>query len=109
MIQDSVSLSPERDAGEADPDKHAQGRLIAQLDPAVLGNVSVELGASLGRGKLTMHRLANLARDEIIALDTPLNGMVELSLNGLPVARGELVAVGDQFGVRISEILVRKA
>lgn len=56
-----------------------------------------------------MHRLANLARDDIIALDTPLNGMVELSLNGLTVARGELVAVGDQFGVRISEILVRKA
>jgi flagellar motor switch protein FliN/FliY len=55
-----------------------------------------------------MHRLASLETGEVVALDTPLNGVVELSLNGKLVARGEIVAVGDKFGVRISEILTRK-
>jgi flagellar motor switch protein FliN/FliY len=89
-------------------DRREADRLIAMLDPEVLGNVGVELAATLGRGSLTMHRLASLETGEVVALDTPLNGVVELSLNGKLVARGEIVAVGDKFGVRISEILTRK-
>ncbi|MBU6267852.1 MAG: FliM/FliN family flagellar motor switch protein [Sphingomonadales bacterium] len=89
-------------------DAVASERLIAMLDPAVLGTVNVELTASLGRGTLTMHKLASLASGDVIALDTPLNGTVDLALNGTLVARGEIVAVGDQFGVRVTDILARK-
>ena len=94
-------------AGTSLGDSHAE-RLIAMLDPEVLGQVGVELAATLGRGTLTIQRLAGLAPGEVVTLDTPLNGMVELSLNGKPVACGELVAVGDQFGVRIADIFVRQ-
>lgn len=97
------------DHAASQQDSQEAARLIAMLDPEVLGNVEIELMATLGRGKLTMHELAGLTPNEVIALDTPLNGSVELSLNGKPVARGELVAVGDRFGVRIAELLVRKA
>ena len=92
-----------------EPDHTGPRRLIAMLDPEVLGNVSVELAATLGRGTVTMHRLASLATDDVVTLDTPLNGMIDLSLNGKLVARGEIVTVGDQFGVRVTEILARKA
>ncbi|MBL7358791.1 FliM/FliN family flagellar motor switch protein, partial [Escherichia coli] len=37
-------------------------------------------------------------------LDAQLNTPVELRLNGVAVARGELVAVGEKFGVRLTEI-----
>jgi len=111
--KDTPSLKPEA-VGAADtpndtPDETvASERLIAMLDPEVLGNVMVEVSATLGRGQLTMHRLASMVPGELVTLDTPLNGMVDLSLNATLVARGEIVAVGDQFGVRVTEILARK-
>ncbi len=40
----------------------------------------------------------------MVTLDAPLNQAVELRLNGTVIAHGELVAVGDKFGVRLSEI-----
>lgn len=83
--------------------------VLALLDPQMLGTIPVELTATLGQGRLTMQRLANLSPGEVVPLDTPLNGMVDLSLNGRPIARGEIVSVEDRFGVRITEILVRKA
>ena len=103
-----VLVEDEGDTGGAPLDDRQAERLIAMLDPEVLGHVGVELTATLGRGTLTMQRLAGLATGEVVTLDTPLNGTVELALNGKPVAHGELVAVGDQFGVRIVDILVRK-
>jgi flagellar motor switch protein FliN/FliY len=54
---------------------------------------------------MTVGELAALKADALIELDAPLNQPVELRLNGLPVARGELVAVGEKFGVRLIEII----
>ena len=84
------------------------GRLVELLDPEVLGEVTIELVASLGRGTMSLAALASLAEGATIELDTPLNGSVDLSLNDRLVARGELVSVGDRFGVRITEIFARK-
>lgn len=89
-------------------DGGAEGRLVGMLDAALLGDVDVELTALLGRGRMTLGQLASLKDGEVVPLDTAINGLVELSLNGRNVARGELVSVGDSFGVRITEILVVK-
>lgn len=88
--------------------EHEQ-RLIQLLDPEVLGDVTVELDALLGKGSLSLAQLAALKDGAVVGLDLPLNGQVELSLNGRIVARGELVAVGDNFGVRIAEVFARKS
>ncbi len=101
-------LASEQDLAPIEPNKLVSDRLIAMLDPEVLGLVSVELDATLGRGTLTMHQLASLESGQLVTLDTPLNGTVDLSLNGKLIARGEIVAVGDHFGIRVSEILARK-
>ena len=84
-------------------------KAIAALDPEVFGDVSIELSASLGIGAMTVARLVNLSAGDVVPLDTPLNGLIELSLNGRIVARGEIVAVDDRFGVRITEIVARKS
>ena len=81
---------------------------ISLLDPELLGDVVVELSATLGQGTLSLAELANLKDGTVIELDAPLNGHVDLSLNGRLVARGELVSVGDNFGVRITDVLARK-
>jgi flagellar motor switch protein FliN/FliY len=84
-------------AGQADEAPRVSTKLIQ--------NVPVQLEAFLGSVRMTVAELAALGPDSVVALDTPLNQSVEVRLNQLAVARGELVAVGDRFGVRISEIV----
>jgi flagellar motor switch protein FliN len=82
-------------------------RMNRMLDPAVLGSLTIDVVAQLGRGTMTIDELAHLGAGEVVQLDTPLNGVIDLTLNGALVARGEIVAVDDQFGIRVTEILVR--
>lgn len=105
---------PSRDRGRHDvapkdavPKDSVPERMSRMLDPAVLGSLTIEVVAQLGRGTMTIDELARLGAGEVVRLDTPLNGTIDLTLNGALVARGEIVAVDDQFGVRITEILVR--
>ncbi|KRC78403.1 hypothetical protein ASE13_17325 [Sphingomonas sp. Root241] len=76
-----------------------------RVSTKLIQNVPVQLEAFLGGVRMTVTELAALGPDSIVTLDTPLNQSVEVRLNQLAVARGELVAVGDRFGVRISEIV----
>lgn len=73
------------------------------LDAEIFDDVEVQLVAQLGSGRLSVRALLDLQSGGVIDLDTPLDGEVELKLNGKTVARGEIVAVGDRFGIRITE------
>ena len=76
------------------------GRVSAKI----IENVGVELEALLGTARLTVAELAALQPGDAVTLDTVLNETVELRLGDALVARGELVAVGEKFGVRLTEI-----
>lgn len=74
----------------------------------LLREVQVALDVRLGRSILTVGELMVLKRGSVVTLDRSLADQVDLCLNGTLVARGELVAVGDKFGVRILEIASEK-
>lgn len=74
------------------------------INPKLIDAVEVALDGFLGSARMTVAELAALKEGSVVALDVPLNGVVELRLNGSAVARGELVAVGDRFAVRLTEI-----
>lgn len=76
-------------------------RVSAKLIEAV----GVELEAFLGGARMTVGALTALEAGAVISLDAALGRQVELRLNGVAVARGELVAVDDKFGVRLLEIV----
>lgn len=77
---------------------------VARINPKLIEKVGIELEALLGSARLTVGELTSLSAGAVVPLDTALNQSVELRLNDMVVARGEVVAVGDQFGVRLSEI-----
>jgi flagellar motor switch protein FliN/FliY len=81
----------------------AQGA-ATRINPALIDSVEVSLEAYLGEARLTVGELGALKPGSVLALDSGLDRAVELRLNGVSVARGELVAVGDRFGVRLTEI-----
>ncbi len=78
---------------------------IPKVSPKLIETVAVELDAVLGRAGMTVGDLTALKAGGVVPLDAPLNRQVELRLNGVAVARGELVAVDDRFGVRIEDIV----
>lgn len=82
-----------------DPD-HSPARVSARL----IETVTVDLEAFLGRADMTVGALTALEPGAVVPLDAPLNRQVELRLSGIAVAHGELVAVDDRFGVRLTAI-----
>ncbi|MDR3508029.1 MAG: FliM/FliN family flagellar motor switch protein [Caulobacteraceae bacterium] len=82
----------------------SSARPLVAIGSPVFKDVQVALQASLGEVSLTVEILLGLRVGSVLKLDTPLNALVDLHLNGAVVARGEIVAVDDNFGVRIVEV-----
>ncbi|MBX9813391.1 MAG: FliM/FliN family flagellar motor switch protein [Sphingomonas sp.] len=74
------------------------------VNPEIVGAIQVTLEALLGEARVTVAELTALKSGATLALTAPLNHPVELRLNGAVVARGELVAVGDHFAVRLTDV-----
>ncbi|HBZ46982.1 MAG TPA: hypothetical protein DEO93_06865 [Stenotrophomonas sp.] len=77
---------------------------IKDRDLSLLGHVKVSLVAEIGSAELSVDELFGLASDDVVKLDQSVDAVVTLLLNGRPVARGELVAVDDKLGVRITDL-----
>jgi flagellar motor switch protein FliN/FliY len=73
-------------------------------DISLIGHVEVSLAAQVGTVSLSVERLFALQAGEVICMNELLDAPVTLMLNGRPVARAELLAVEDHFGVRILEL-----
>lgn len=71
---------------------------------ALIDAVGVTVETYLGSASMTVAELNALQADGIVTLDAALNASVELRVNGVAIAHGELVAVGDKFGVRITSL-----
>lgn len=66
--------------------------------------VKVQLTVTLGTAEISMGRLFALTAGDVLSLDREADAPIDVRLNGKLVARGTLVAVGDKFGVRITEL-----
>lgn len=74
------------------------------LDSLVMRNVQVALRAKLGHVEMTVEDLLALKAGTVLKLDRALGEPVDLYLNDALVARGEIVAVDDNFGIRLTEV-----
>lgn len=86
---------------------HEQGPPLIAADSSLLKDVPVTLEARLGSVAMPVSELLDLRAGSVLNLDSRLNEPIELFLNNSLVARGEIVAVDDRFGVRIVEIAAR--
>ncbi len=81
------------------------GDPLIKRNLSLLGHVQVRLDVYLGSAEVDVQRLFALSKGDSLPLDTPLDAPVTLQLDGKPIARGHLLAVGDAFGFKIAEIL----
>jgi flagellar motor switch protein FliN/FliY len=104
-MTDIVATPLHLDHADAPTTVASSNEPLLKRDLGLLGHVNVPLQVSLGSAELSIDRLFGLRAGDTVALGTGLDEPVALRLDGKIVARGHLVAVGDHFGLRISEIL----
>lgn len=69
-------------------------------------DVPVTLTVELGRVNLTMGRLADLKPGDVVELSRHSRAPVELTSNGRLVARGELILIDTELGVRVTSVFL---
>jgi flagellar motor switch protein FliN/FliY len=70
-----------------------------------LSDVPMELSVEIGRTYMTVGETLGLRAGSIVTLERLAGEPVDLLVNGTPIARGEVVVVDEQFGLRVTEIL----
>jgi flagellar motor switch protein FliN len=70
-----------------------------------LNDVPMELSVEIGRTHMTVGETLELRPGSIVTLERLAGEPVDLLVNGTPIARGEVVVVEEQFGLRVTEIL----
>jgi flagellar motor switch protein FliN/FliY len=86
----------------ATPSSDASPFLRKQLD--LIRNVKVRVSVCLGEAEINVGKLFDLRAGELVPLDRRVNEPLDLFIDGKLVARGELVVIGDNLGLRVLEI-----
>jgi flagellar motor switch protein FliN/FliY len=81
-------------------------RITSELD--VILDIPLEVSVELGRMTMVVKDVIDLGTGSIVEVDKAAGDPVDVLVNGKLVARGEVVVIEDNFGVRITEILSPK-
>jgi flagellar motor switch protein FliN/FliY len=71
----------------------------------LLQDVDVKLTVEIGSAELTLRELLALGENSVIELDRQANELLDVFVNGTLIGRGEVVTVGERFGVRMTELV----
>ena len=71
----------------------------------LLQDVDVKLTVEIGSTNLTLRELLALGEASVIELDRQSNELLDVFVNGTLIGRGEVVTVGEKFGVRMTELV----
>lgn len=104
---------PEPEPQPLDP----QPALFPSLDPraaavsheqapiGLLANVEMEVAVHLGQARRSIRDILSMAPGAVIELDKLAGESVDILVNNKLVAKGEIVVIGENFGVRITELI----
>jgi flagellar motor switch protein FliN/FliY len=98
-----IELAP-LESEVADHHAHGGGGARDDADLARLHDVPVELTVEIGRTRMTIGETLNLGPGAIVSLNRLAGEPVDLLVNGTPIARGEVVVIDEEFGLRITDV-----
>ena len=71
----------------------------------VLENIDVMLTVEVGRTEITIRDLLRLNEGSVVELDRLAGDPLDIMVNNTKIAKGEVVMIGERFGVRFGEIV----
>ncbi len=85
--------------GETD----GKASMMNELD--MILDIPVQISVELGRTKITIKNLLQLAHGSVVELDAMAGEPMSVFVNGTLIAQGEVVVVNDKFGIRLTDII----
>lgn len=76
-----------------------------QNDIDFILDIPVQLTVELGRTKIAIKNLLQLAQGSVVELDGMAGEPMDVLVNGYLIAQGEVVVVNDRFGIRLTDII----
>ena len=83
----------------------APGKAAAANDIDLILDIPVQLTVELGRTKIAIKNLLQLAQGSVVELDGLAGEPMDVFVNGCLIAQGEVVVVNDKFGIRLTDII----
>nr|WP_299596974.1 flagellar motor switch protein FliN [uncultured Microbulbifer sp.] len=109
----SEALSEQKNGGESP--RNAAEQVFKPLENRSAGgaaqdlemvmDIPVKLSVELGRTRITIKQLLELAQGSVIELDGLAGEPMDILINGYLVAQGEVVVIEEKYGIRITEIV----
>jgi flagellar motor switch protein FliN/FliY len=74
-------------------------------DIDLIMDIPVQLTVELGRTKIPIRNILQLAQGSVVELDGLAGEPMDVLVNGCLIAQGEVVVVNDKFGIRLTDIV----
>ena len=81
------------------------GEARAQHDIDMILDIPVQLSVELGRTKIPIKNILQLAQGSIVELDGLAGEPMDVLVNGCLIAQGDVVVVNEKFGIRLTDII----
>ncbi|MGM9426956.1 flagellar motor switch protein FliN [Hydrogenophaga sp. MI9] len=102
----TVDAAPAFDAPNAPSANTAPpGGSNATQDIQMVLDIPVQLSVELGRVKVPIKYILQLAQGSVVELDALAGEPMDVLVNGYLIAQGEVVVVNDKFGIRLTDIV----
>src|SRR5246500_676732 len=82
-----------------------QPKAAGANDIDLILDIPVQLTVELGRTKIAIKNLLQLAQGSVVELDGLAGEPMDVLVNGCLIAQGEVVVVNDKFGIRLTDII----
>jgi flagellar motor switch protein FliN len=101
------TIEYEQFEGHAPGEHNGAGGALTDLSR--LSDIPMELSVEIGRTHMTVGETLDLRVGSVVALERLAGETADLLVNGSAIARGEVVVIDEQYGLRITEILEEQA
>ncbi|MDF1485765.1 flagellar motor switch protein FliN [Ramlibacter sp. H39-3-26] len=92
-------------AGDAVPPLAATDSSGHSQDISMVLDIPVQLSVELGRTKVPIKYILQLAQGSVVELDALAGEPMDVLVNGYLIAQGEVVVVNDKFGIRLTDVV----
>jgi flagellar motor switch protein FliN len=99
-LAQTITLLEREDRGVGD----ANGKTVFGENMELIRELKIRLDVVVGECEMSVGELFDLRDQSVVKLDREVRAPVDVLLEGRRIARGTLVAVGNNFGVRITEL-----
>ena len=105
MAEQNAAIQPKTDTAVFADLSGASSNSESKNEIEFILDIPVQLTVELGRTKIAIKNLLQLAQGSVVELDGLAGEPMDVLVNGCLIAQGEVVVVNDKFGIRLTDII----